>query len=345
MRAIVVKRHGGTEVLEETEVAEPATGPADAVVRVRAVALNRLDLWVRNGVPGHTFPLPMIPGSEVSGVIEGLPPGTEDWAIGDEVIVAPGYSCGTCRACLGGNDALCNHFGIFGESSNGGYAERMAVPLRNLLRKPEALTFEEAAAIPLDFLTAWHMLLSRAGMRMGETVLVQAGGSGLGSAAIQIARLFGAKVFTTVGSPEKGEKARQLGASEVILYREVDLAKEARRLTQKKGVDIVIEHVGGETFEASLRALARGGRLVTCGASANGEARLNLRLVFFKGLSILGSTMGSLAELHEIMDHVQAGRLQPVVDRVFSLQEVAAAQEYLESRQNFGKVVLRVSDH
>jgi len=342
MKAIVVRRHGGPEVLEMAEVPEPDCGSDQAVVEVRAVALNRLDLWVREGVPGHTFPLPMIPGSEVSGVLVRLAAQGTEWKVGDEVIVAPGYSCGKCSACLSGHDALCAGFGIFGESSNGGCAERIAVPLRNLIRKPPGLSFEEAAAVPLDFLTAWHMLLSRAALRTGETVLVQAGGSGLGSAAIQIARLFGATVFTTVGSAAKRDRAFALGVSEVILYREVDLAREVRRLTEKKGVDIVIEHVGGETFEASLRALARGGRLVTCGATSNGEASVNLRLVFFKGLSILGSTMGSLAELHLLMEHVAEGRLRPVVDRVFPLEEIAAAQGYLASRQNFGKVVLQV---
>ncbi|HSN68481.1 MAG TPA: zinc-binding dehydrogenase, partial [Thermoanaerobaculia bacterium] len=281
MKAVLVREHGGFEALEIADV--PFAPPPDlAVVEVRAVALNHLDLWLRRGVPGHRFPLPMIPGSEVSGVIAALPPAGGDWSVGDEVIVAPGYSCGVCIACLSGNDSLCRQFGIYGESANGGCAERIAVPLRNLLRKPPRLSFEQAAAIPLDFQTAWHMLIARAQLRPGETVLVHAGGSGVGSAGVQIAKLWGATVFATVGSREKEARARELGADEVILYRERDFADEVKRLTGKRGVDVVFEHVGAETFAGSMRALGRGGRLVTCGATTGADVEINLRVVFFK---------------------------------------------------------------
>ena len=342
MNAVLVREHGDFDKLEIAEV--PFNPPPDrAVIDVRAVALNHLDIWLRRGVPGHRFPLPMIPGSEVSGVIAALPPAAGEWKVGDEVIIAPGYSCGACVACLSGNDPLCRHFGIYGESADGGCAERIAVPLRNLLRKPARLSFEEAAAIPLDFQTAWHMLVARAELRPGETVLVQAGGSGVGSAGVQIAKLWGATVLATVGSREKEARARELGADEVILYRERDFADEVKRLTGKRGVDVVFEHVGAETFAGSMRSLARGSRLVTCGATTGAEVEINLRLVFFKLLSILGSTMGSLAELHEIMRHVEAGRLRPVVDRVLPLEEVGEGHRVLEAREAFGKVVLRVS--
>lgn len=342
MKAVLVREHGGYEKLELAEVEAPAS-PDLAVVAVRAVALNHLDIWLRRGVPGHRFPLPMVPGSEVSGVIASLPAGAAGWSVGDEVIVAPGYSCGACVACLSGNDPLCRHFGIYGESANGGCAERIAVPVRNLIRKPMRLSFEEAAAVPLDFQTAWHMLVARAELRPGETVLVHAGGSGVGSAGVQIAKLWGATVFATVGSREKEQRARELGADEVILYRERDFAEEVRRLTSKRGVDVVFEHVGAETFAGSMRSLARGGRLVTCGATTGAEVEINLRLVFFKLLSILGSTMGSLAELHEIMRHVEEGKLRPVVDRILPLEEIAAGHRALEERAAFGKIVLRVS--
>ncbi len=343
MKAIVVREHGGTDKLELTDVPEPELRPGEAVVRARAVALNHLDLWVRRGVPGHKFILPMIPGAEVAGVIDAVAANDRGWSAGDEVLIAPGYSCGLCVACLSGNDPLCpNDHGIFGETRNGGCAEKIAVPIRNLLRKPSRLSFVESAALPLDMLTAWHMLVARAQLRPGETVLVQAGGSGVGSAAIQIARLWGATVFATAGSAAKAARAKELGAHETILYREVDFTAEVRRLTGKRGVDVVFEHVGGETFERSLKSLARGGRLVTCGSTAGGEATLNIRLVFFKLLSILGSTMGSLAELHEIMKHVEAGRLRPVVDRVLPLESIAEAERALEDREAFGKVVLTV---
>jgi len=342
MRAVVIRRHGGVDCLDLTEVDEPAAA-GRAIVRVRAVALNHLDLWLRRGVEGHTFTLPMIPGSEVSGVVEFVPPGSTGWKAGDEVIVAPGISCGFCEACNSDNDPLCRSYGILGETENGGCAEKISVPVRNLLKKPAFLSFAEAAAIPLDFVTAWHMLVRRARLQSGESVLIQAGGSGVGSAALQIARLHHAGVIiTTVGSPEKVEQARSLGADHVIQYRDTDFVREVRQITNKQGVDVVVEHVGGDTFEGSLRALARGGRVVTCGATSGAEVKVNLRLIFFKLLSILGSTMGSLSELHEIMKEVEAGHLHPVVDRVLPLAAVAEAHRLLEERRLFGKVVLEV---
>ncbi|HEV7426967.1 MAG TPA: zinc-binding dehydrogenase [Thermoanaerobaculia bacterium] len=340
MKAILIREHGGLEKLEMAEVPDPVARQGEALVRVRAVALNHLDIWLRRGVPGHKFPLPMIPGSELAGVIESVD--DPRWKIGDEVIVAPGYSCGLCTACLSGNDPLCRQSGIFGETVSGGAAEKIAVPVRNLIRKPASLSFAEAAAVPLDMLTAWHMLVPRAQLRPGETVLVQAGGSGVGSAAIQIAKLWGATVYATAGTTAKAARAKLLGADETIVYTETDFVDEVRRLTSKRGVDVVFEHVGGETFERSLRALAKGGRLVTCGSTAGGEANLNLRLVFFKLLSILGSTMGSLAELHEVMKFVEAGRLRPVVDRVLPLSQVAEGHRILEAREAFGKIVFEV---
>jgi NADPH:quinone reductase-like Zn-dependent oxidoreductase len=340
MKAILIREHGGLDKLTMADVRDPIPQPGQAVVRVRAVALNHLDLWLRRGVEGHTFPLPMIPGSEVAGVIEHVD--DPNWRAGDEVIVAPGYSCGHCIACLSGNDPLCRHFGLFGETISGGAAEKIAVPIRNLIRKPAALSFVEAAAFPLDMLTAWHMLIARAQLRIGETVLVHAGGSGVGSAAIQIAKLFGATVFATAGTADKASRAQVLGADATIVYTETDFLDEVRRLTGKRGVDVVFEHVGGETFERSLRALARGGRLVTCGATTRGEATINLRLVFFKLLSILGSTMGSLAELHQIVKLVEQGRLHPVIDRVLPLADVAEGHRVLEAREAFGKIVFSV---
>ena len=339
MKAVLIREHGGLDKLELTEVPDPKPKAGEAIVRVRAAALNHLDLWVRRGIPGVKYPLPIIPCSEVAGVIEQVD-GESAWRAGDEVIVAPGYSCGVCIACLSGNDPLCESYGIFGETANGGATERIAVPIRNLIRKPARLSFAEAASLPLDMVTAWHMLVARAQIRPGETVLVHAGGSGVGSAALQIAKLFGATVYATAGSSEKAARAKTLGADETINYRTHDFQSEVRRLTNKRGVDIVVEHVGAETFDGSMRSLARGGRLVTCGATTGAEATINLRRIFAKLLSILGSTMGSLAELHEIMKHVEAGRLVPVVDRVLPLRDVAEGHRVLEAREAFGKVVL-----
>jgi NADPH:quinone reductase-like Zn-dependent oxidoreductase len=342
MKAVVVREHGGLERLELTDVPKPRPGPGQVLVRVRAVALNHLDLWVRRGIPGVRFHLPIIPGSEVAGVIEELQGDAAQWTVGDEVIVAPGYSCGLCVACLSGNDPLCENYGIFGETSDGGAAEFMVAPIRNLLRKPAGLSFAEGAALPLDMQTAWHMLVSRARLRAGEIVLVHAGGSGVGSCAIQIAKLWGATVYATAGSAEKATHARELGADETIEYRQKDFLEEVRRLTNKRGVDIVVEHVGADTFDRSLRSLARGGRLVTCGATTGAEVTINIRRIFSRLLSILGSTMGSLAELHEIMKQVEAGRLRPIVDRVLPLDQIAEGHRILEAREAFGKVVLEV---
>ena len=342
MRAVLIREHGGPDRLELTDVPDPAPRAGHAIVRVRAVALNHLDVWVRRGGPGHKFPLPIITGAEVAGTIEQIEGNDSGWAAGDDVIVAPGFSCGHCIACLSGNDPLCQRFGIFGETTNGGAADKMIVPIRNLVRKPVSLSFAEAAALPLDFLTAWHMLIARAQLRPGETVLVHAGGSGVGSAAIQVAKLWGATVYATAGSAEKAARAKDLGADVAIEYRTADFVAEVRTLTAKRGVDIVFEHVGADTFERSLRALAKGGRLVTCGATAGADVTINLRLIFFKLLSILGSTMGSIAELHEIMKHVAAGRLRPVVDRVLPLDRIAEGHRILEAREAFGKIVLKI---
>jgi len=342
MRGVVVREHGGPDRLEFGELPDPKLRPGYAIVRVKAVALNHLDIWVRRGVPGHKFPLPLSAGAEASGIIDSIDSNSLGWSAGDEVIVAPGFSCGHCVACLSGNDPLCPQFGMFGETTNGGAAELMLAPIRNLIRKPANLQFTEAAALPLDMLTAWHMLIARAQLRPGETVLVQAGGSGVGSAGIQIAKLWGATVYATAGSPEKAARAQSLGADATINYNEKDFVAEVRTLTAKRGVDIVFEHVGGEVFEKSMRVLAKGGRVVLCGATSAGEVTVNLRLVFFKLLSILGSTMGSLAELHEIMKHVAAGRLRPVIDRVLPLADIAEGHRILEAREAFGKIVLEV---
>lgn len=342
MKAVVIREHGGLDRLELTEVPEPKPRPGSAIVRVKAVALNHLDIWVRRGVPGHKFPLPIITGAEAAGTIAQIEENALGFSVGDDVIVAPGFSCGECVACRSGNDPLCPRFGIFGETTDGGAAEQMLVPVRNLIRKPAGLTLPEAAALSLDMLTAWHMLVARARIRPGEVVLVQAGGSGVGSAAIQIAKLWSATVYATAGSPEKAARAKALGADVAIEYRTTDFLAEVRKLTAKRGADIVFEHVGGETFEKSLRALAKGGRLVTCGSTSGAEVNLNLRLVFFKLLSILGSTMGSLAELREIMVHVESGRLRPIVDRVLPLAQIAEGHRILEAREAFGKIVLEV---
>jgi len=340
MRAVVIREHGDLDVLRFEDVPEPAPRADEVLVRVRASGVNNLDTWVRRGVPGHTFPLPIVPGSDASGVVESVGAAVAHVKPGDAVILAPGVSCGLCRACLSGEDHLCRWFGILGESRDGTCAELVAVPARNVLPKPESLSFEQAASFALVFLTAWHMLVARARVRPGEWVLVRAAGSGVSTAAIQIAKLHGASVIAEARSAEKVARAAALGADFTVESASQDAFQEVRRLTGKRGVDVVVDHVGEATWESSIRCLARAGRLVLCGATTGADARTNLRMLFFKNLSLLGSTMGSQGELREIVEHVAAGRLKPVVHTVLPLSRVADAHRLLAERSVFGKIVL-----
>ena len=340
MRAVLLERHGGPEVLTLTTVPDPAPPPGWVAVRVRACALNHLDLWARRGLPGVRFPLPLILGNDVAGVVEETGAGVDWVQPGAEVVLAPGFGCGHCEACLAGDDNLCRRYAILGSTVHGGYAERVVAPAANCLPRPAGLSWAEAASLPLVFLTAWNMLVHRARVRAGEDVLVLAAGSGVGIAAIQIAKLRGARVIAAASTAAKLERARALGADETINYAQADFAAEVRRLTGKKGVEVVVEHTGQETWGRSLLAAARGGRIVTCGATSGYEAVTDLRHVFSRQLQILGSNMGRKASLHEIFRWVERGRLRPVVDRVLPLERVREAHEVLERRAAFGKVVL-----
>ena len=342
MKAIVFRQHGGPEVLQYVDVPEPEPRPNEVLVRVRACALNHLDLWVRDGLPNVPIPLPHIPGSDVAGEIARIGAEVTTLRVGQKVVLAPLVSCGKCPACVAGFDNRCRQATNLGYMIDGGCAEFVRAPEVNCLSYPENLAFEEAAAVPLVFQTAWHMLIDRAQLQPGEDVLVLGAGSGVGSAAIQISKFFGARVIATAGSDLKLQKARQLGADHVINHKSQKIRDEVRRITNKRGVDVVFEHVGTATWDDSLTSLALAGRLVTCGNTTGYNAKLDLRFLFSRQLSLLGSYMGVKSELHTIMKLVAAGRLKPVVDRVFPLPEAAAAHTYLESGQQFGKVVLRV---
>jgi NADPH:quinone reductase-like Zn-dependent oxidoreductase len=335
-----MRAHGGPEVVEVLEVPEHMPGPREVLVEVRACALNHLDVWVRQGWKGLQLSFPHVFGSDVAGVVAALGPGAEGWQKGDEVILQPGVSCRGCAACLAGNDHDCARYQILGEHRSGGACEFIAVPLENLMPKPPAWSWPEAAAFPLVFLTAWHMLVARARVRPGEWVLVQAAGSGVGSAAVQIAKLLGAHVIATAGSDEKCEHARRLGAEQAFNYRAQDWVAEVKRLTERRGVDVVFDHVGAATWEGALRCLSRNGRLVICGATAGHDVKLDLRHLYWKRWSILGSTMGPKGDLLEALAHARTGSLKPVVDRVLSFAEAREAQRLLEDRATFGKVVL-----
>ncbi|MBL8753092.1 MAG: zinc-binding dehydrogenase [Planctomycetes bacterium] len=340
MRCVVVREHGGFDKLRLEERPVPVPGPGQVRVRIAAVGLNHLDTWVRRGVPGHTFPLPLIPSSDGAGVVDALGAGVAGCKEGDEVVVLPGLSCGACEACQTGLDQLCRSYHILGESGDGTSAEYVCVPVANVAPKPRRLTMPEAASVCLVFQTAWNMLVRRAELRAGETVLVHAGLSGVGSAAVQIARLLGAQVVATAGGPDKCAKVRALGAHHVIDSKAKDVVAEVRALTGKAGVQVVFEHVGAVTFDGSLKCLARGGRLVTCGATTGGNVSLSLHAVFFKSLSILGSTMGSKGDLRTILRLVEQGQLSPVLDRTLPLANVGEAHRLLEERAALGKLVL-----
>ncbi len=343
MKATVFKQHGGPDVLEYTDVPEPQIRANEVLVEVKACALNHLDIFVRNGLPGIEIPLPHILGCDVAGVVREVGDLVTWVKAGDEVMVQPGVSCGHCEACLSGQDNLCREYDMIGYRRDGGYAELVAVPGVNIIAKPPALSWEEAAALPLVTVTTWHMLVTRANVQPGEDVLVHAAGSGVGSIAIQIAKLRGARVITTASSDEKLAKARELGADETINYTRADWPKEVRRLTDRRGVDVVVEHTGAETWPGSIAALKNNGRLVTCGATSGYDARTDLRQVFFRHLTLLGSFMGSKGELLEAMKFVAAGKIRAIVDRVLPLSEARQAHELIEDRAQFGKVVLKPS--
>jgi len=327
------------------DVADPVPGPGEVLIDVKAVALNRLDLWVRQGWKGLNLPKPHILGSDVAGVVravgEGVGAGVRHLQVGAEVVLGPGIGCGACGECLSGRDNRCPSYHILGETMTGGYAEQVVVPARNVFLKPPALSFAEAACLPLVFTTAWGMLIERVGLRTNQWLLVHAAGSGVGSAAVQIGKLIGAHVIATASTPEKLEKARALGAEHLIDYSKEDFAKRVWEITEKRGVDVVFEHTGGATFDGSLRSLAVGGTVVTCGATSAPTATINIPRLFARQLSIVGHTMGSLAAMLPILEHAGAGTLNPVLDRVMPLSDAKDAHRLLAERAQFGKVVLQ----
>jgi len=339
MRAIVMRAHGGPEVLQADELPDPTPAPGQVRVRVRACALNHLDLWTRRGLPGRSIAFPHILGNDIAGEIEELPAPIEGLAVGQRVMLSPGTSCGRCAMCLSGEDNSCRQYRILGAHIHGGYAERVCSPAANVIPIPDHVDFAHAAAFPLVFLTAWRMLVTRAQVKRGEDVLVWAAGSGVGMAAIQIAKVLGARVIATAGGA-KAERARALGADETIDHYADDVPAEVRRLTGKKGVEVVIEHVGEATWERSIQCLAHRGRLVTCGATTGPLGRTELRYLFSKQLSLLGSYMGSKAELLAAAPLFFAGLLRTVVHEAMPLADARRAHEMMESSQHFGKIVL-----
>ena len=340
MRAAYFKEHGGSDKIIYGDYRDPAADTGEVVVRVKACALNHVDMLLLDGRFPPPEGLPHVNGCEVTGTVETLGPGVKGLATRQRVIVFPGFSCGTCEFCLRGERTVCLRYGYLGAHKDGGYAELVKAPAANLVPLAESISFESGAAVPLAMLTSWHALIAQAHLEPGQTVLVQAAGSGVGSAAIQIARLIGARVMTTVGSDDKLDFAKSLGAERVVNYRTQDFVEEAKRWTGKRGVDVVVEHIGGETFERSSYALTRLGTLVSIGSHDTHWGKLDLRHVYSKNLRILGTNLGSIVELRTILDYVAAGRLKPVIDRAFPLEDARAAVQHVLDRKNKGKVLV-----
>jgi NADPH:quinone reductase-like Zn-dependent oxidoreductase len=340
MKAVRIHQFGGPEALTYEEIPEPQLRKDEVMVRVRACSLNHLDVWVRKGLPG--VKLPHILGSDIAGDVVEVGEYVSQFKIGQRVLVAPMHFCGHCQKCVEGLQNQCRIFTVLGNGVDGGNCEFFAAPAANLVPLPDALDFIPAASVPLVFVTAWHMLVARAGVRPGQTVLVLGASSGVGIAAIQIAKLFHCRVITTAGDEAKLAKGRELGADYGIDHYKQKISEEVRKITNKEGVDIVVEHVGAATWDESVKSLKSGGTLVTCGATSGPNVAIDLRHLFARQLSLLGSYMGTMGELHAVLRHVFAGRLKPVVDRVFPLSETRAAHEYMENSLMFGKVVLSI---
>ncbi len=340
MKAVRIHQFGGPEVLTYEDIPEPQLRRDQVLVRVRACSLNHLDVWVRKGLPG--VKLPHILGSDIAGDVVEVGEYVSGFKVGQRVLVAPMHFCGHCEKCVEGLQNQCRIFTVLGNAVDGGNCEFFAAPAANVIPIPDSLDFIQAASVPLVFVTAWHMLVGRANMRPGQTVLVLGASSGVGIAAIQIAKLFHCRVITTAGDEAKLAKGVELGADYGIDHYKQKISEEVRKITNKEGVDIVIEHVGAATWDESVKSLKSGGTLVTCGATTGPNVAIDLRHLFARQLSLLGSYMGTMGEMHAVLRHVFAGRLKPVVDRVFPLGEIRAAHEYLEKSLMFGKVVLSI---
>lgn len=340
MKAAFFKEHGGSDKIIYDDYKDPSPEVNDVVVRVKACALNHVDMLLLDGRYPPPEGLPHVNGCEVTGTIETVGDRVKGLTKGQRVIIFPGFSCGTCEYCLRGERTVCMRYGYLGAARDGGYAELVKAPAANILPLPEAISFEQGAALPLAMLTSWHALVVQANVRAGQTVLVQAAGSGVGSAAIQIARLCGARVIATVGSDDKIDFARTLGAEKVVNYRTQDFVEEVKKWSNKRGVDVVVEHIGGETFEKSVYALTRLGTLVTIGSHDTHWGRVDLRQMYSKNLRIVGTNLGSILELKIVLDHVVEGKLKPVIDRAFPLKDARAAVQHVLDRKNKGKVLL-----
>jgi NADPH:quinone reductase-like Zn-dependent oxidoreductase len=341
LKALFFEKHGGTENLLFGDRPEPAPGLGEVRIRLETAALNHLDLFVLRGMPGIPIGLPHIGGADGAGVVEAVGPAVTGVEVGAEVVFDPGLSCGRCDSCRAGEQSLCMTFGVLGEHCDGSFAEQVVVAADSLAPRPAHLSWEESAAFGLTYLTAWRMLVTRGGLRSGETVLIHGIGGGVSLACLQLAKLSGCRVIVTSRAPEKLERARDLGADE-LLPADDQVARAVRGLTGKRGADLVVDSVGEATWMQSLKAAAKGGRIVTCGATSGPNPKEEIRLIFWNQLSIIGSTMGSRDDWRRLINAVATHQLRPVVDTVLSLAEGRAAYQRLENADQFGKIVLSI---
>ena len=345
MKAVQIHEHGGIDKLCYEEVEQPKlNSPTEAIVQLKAAALNRIDVWNRLGLTGMDISLPHILGADGAGLVVETGGAVTNVKEGDAVCLYPPSGCGKCEFCITDRDFMCIHLRVLGERENGTYAEYVKLPTRNCFPIPSGLSFEEAAAFPLVFLTVWRMLVTNAELKPGEHVLILGIGGGVASAALQVANQMRAHVIITSSSDEKLEMAKNWGADHGINYLRSDFTKEVRALTGKRGVDVVVDCVGGESWVKSRAALAKGGRLVTCGATAGANPQTDIRRIFWNHLKIFGSTLGSREEFRQLLSFMRTSKIRPIIDRLFPLKEAAAAQHRLEEGKQFGKIVLQTMD-
>ena len=340
MKAVVFNQHGGPEVLQYVDVPDPRPGPGEVLIEVKATSINHIDIFLRRGMPGIKVPLPKIVGSDAAGIIRELGRDVSGLMPGQRVTINPGITCGHCEFCSAGFGSQCVSWAMVGENRDGAYAEFVVVPAHIVLPIPDHISFEEAAAAPLVFITAWSMMVGKGNIRPGEDVLILGAGAGVGTAAIQIAKLVGCRVFATASNAEKLQRAKELGADFLINYTTEEFDKAIRELTNKRGVDIVVDYIGADTWVRSLRSARRGGRVLTCGATTGFAPQTDLRHIFFRQVQVLGSTMGSHREFLDVMKCLFRGQLKPVIDRVLPLPEARKGHELIEQRAVFGKIVL-----
>jgi NADPH:quinone reductase-like Zn-dependent oxidoreductase len=340
MKTVQFRQHGLSNMLEVKDIQKPVISKNQVLVKIMSSGLNHLDLWIRGGLPGLKIPLPHIPGSDGAGTIVEIGSDVNNWKVGDDVIIQPGTFCGECPSCLAGEEDLCPHYGILGETESGVQQEFVALNSENLGKKPIDMSWEAAGCLALSALTAHHMLMARAEIKSSDTVLILGGDSGVGIYGIQIAKYYGATVIASGSSESKRKFAMELGADYVINHREENFSREIKKLTAGKGVNIVFEHIGQATWLESIKSLAWNGRLVTCGSTTGTQGELNLQHLFYKRLSILGSTMGSVSDFRTIIKLAKTGAIKPVIDKVFPFPRASEAHDYLKNEHQFGKVVL-----